>query len=134
MDILKQELASRQRRNESYSLRSFSRDLAIPLGTLSRVLADKRSLPRKYVDGLASSLCLSPKQKSLFLNSSRSKGDHTDTDRDQLTIAECDRGFFIISEWEHFAVLSLMDIKGFRPKVGWIAERLCQTHKNRGLL
>jgi uncharacterized protein (TIGR02147 family) len=126
---LREEFARRQRANTSYSLRAFAKQLGMQAPTLSAVLAGKRPLSMAAAETLPEKLSFSPAEKKRFLNSvyyrkappavvhSIEESSAAKTLREELH-------FKIIAEWEHYAVLTLVETRGFRAEKGWIAKRL----------
>lgn len=126
-DILNEHLAARQRRNPGYSLRAYSRDLQIHPGTLSSVLSNKRALPTKLAPKIAERLGLTPKLRQQFFRSieqSHSRLSALLAEPAHKSYELDETHFHIIAEWEHYAVLSLMEIKNFDSDPAWIAGRL----------
>jgi uncharacterized protein (TIGR02147 family) len=124
---LKEHLNRRQRQNPHYSLRAFARDLDLHPSTLSAVLKGKRPLPLKDARKVAKKLLLSPVEETLFIESlfsSKSKLDEISIPQDQVRFMLDESHYKVLSEWEHFAVLSLFDIKGFKAEEKEIAKRL----------
>jgi plasmid maintenance system antidote protein VapI len=64
---MKEALSLKQRLNPHYSLRAFARDLEVHPATLSQVFKGNRPLPSKNAKRVVTSLNLSPKEKTLFL-------------------------------------------------------------------
>ncbi len=113
-DILQRHLADKQRRNPTYSLRAYSRDLGVHPGTLSAFLNRKRSLPQKTARKICDRLNLSPKYRNQFLTLNQIKTESIDVPAtESLQLNETQ--FQIIAEWEHYAFLSLMELRNF-PK------------------
>jgi uncharacterized protein (TIGR02147 family) len=123
---LLEELGQRQRKNPAYSLRAFAKALGLQPPTLSAVLAGKRGLPRRQAQVLAQRLGLKPLERLRFVESVRgeegiaqsragSKPTHALTE---------EQHYRILAEWEHYAVLTLMKVRGFRSDPKWIAGRL----------
>ena len=100
IEILKSKLVQRKRLNPSYSLRSFARDLGVNSGSLSSVLAGKRSLSTELVQSIANKLNLSREEYEYFLG--RKEID------DRFLVDQSH--FCVLSEWEHFAVLELSEL------------------------
>lgn len=124
---IKEGLSIKQRKNPQYSLRSYARDLAIHPSTLSQVLKKTRPLPIKNSYHVVEKLELSPKERTLFLESLFK----TKTALDDIEISESDERFMldesyyrVIAEWEHYAVLTLFDLKKFKGTISEISERL----------
>src|SRR5688500_5824679 len=105
---LKQEYAKRQRTNQHYSFRAFSRFLDLAPAVLSLVLKGQRELPLKYAQHIANRLNLSPVETNHFINSIKTKKVIPWSAKD-YTLLDEERDFQVISEWEHYALLSLID-------------------------
>jgi len=119
---LRQELLNRCKRNPTYSLRAFAANLNIDASTLSKILKGKRPLGKKLILHLGSRMGLSTEEIELFL---RRKSGTDDGSIEELSGMELalDR-FAIVSDWYHFAILELMQLKEFRPTNNWIAKAL----------
>ncbi|MCK5073726.1 MAG: TIGR02147 family protein [Bacteriovoracaceae bacterium] len=130
---LKECLCQKQRQNPHYSLRAFSRDIDLHVSTLSQILKGKRGLPFKRAKDVVHKLALTPKEKSLFIESFyKSK-----TNIDDIKISEIedryilDESYYkVIAEWEHYAILDLFDLKNFIITIDTISKKLDLT-KNR---
>src|SRR3989339_1330994 len=126
--ILKEVFTQRQKANAHYSLRAYARDLKVHPSTLSLILKEKRRLPLKNLKTVMTGLNLSPSKEGLFKESFyRTKARLDDIkikeeyqDRYLLDEAHHD----IISEWEHYAILSLIETKGFESQPEYIARKL----------
>lgn len=122
---LKEVFASRQRVNPAYSLRAFARHLDLNASTLSAVLKGKRGLPRKTIPTVAKQLKLSPVERAQFVISLQRASSMWPTPTAPSTRVLSDElHHVIISEWEHFAILALMDAVDFESSTDWIARRL----------
>jgi uncharacterized protein (TIGR02147 family) len=127
---LKERLSEKQRTKPQYSLRAFARDIDVHASTLSQVLKGKRALPFKSAHTVAGNLSLSPKERTLFLESIfRAK-----TNIDEIKISELDKIIMHdetyhkgIAEWEHYAVLELFDLANFEVNKKSIASKLDLT-------
>lgn len=123
-------LAERQRRNTSYSLRAFARFLGVQPPTLSAILNGKRNLPAKQAALISERLGLTPIEKQKFMSSVtgaklslREFMSAQVAAFDAHTLEE-ELHHRIIAEWEHYAILSLIDTKGFKSDPKHIAQRL----------
>lgn len=124
--LIARQLASRQRRNPKYTLRSFARDLNLNPGTLSAIMLGRRAIPKARLVDICDRMALAPRQRALFLKLWREEAVQLSSPvDDQTESVEVDELHFqILSEWEHFAFLSLLRTAGFRSDPGWIAGRL----------
>ena len=120
IDWLRNEYARRREKNPQYSLRAFALSLKIKSGPLSELLNRKRPLSAKVAKQFAERLALSPQETDRFLASLQSEMSVDDLHYQQLT----SDSFFVISDWYHYSLLSLLETKGFRSNVKWIAARL----------
>jgi len=120
------ELEKRQQKNSLFSLRAFANNLNISPAQLSQVISGKRPLTKKTADKLIKGLSLSPRESEHLYNSinpeliDRKKKLLNDQHKQQLSEDE----FRLISDWYHFAILSLSEIKGNRFDAYWISKRL----------
>jgi uncharacterized protein (TIGR02147 family) len=127
----------RKQTNPAYSLRAFARYLGVSSGRLSEICAGKRVLTEKAGQKIAFKLGLSPEEAHSFLGSIRrdrherksspslsiSVESGEDTDEQSFSQLTFD-AFRAISDWYHFAILSLMDTRHFKSEPRWIASRL----------
>lgn len=129
VDVLKAEFEKRQTKNARYSLRAFAQYLGIQSATLSAVLKRKRELPVSKSLAVMNDLKLSAMQKKKILKSLKVPLKTTAIkeywDRPKLNVEAATTA--VISEWEHFAVVSLFKIKDFKADEKWIAARLGLT-------
>lgn len=125
---LNDELLARQRANTSYSLRAFARDLKIHPSTLSQVLNGKRKLPLKNLQKITQALELSPIEATLFcesLTKEKTKLDQISISAELFERRMIDETHYnIISEWEYYAVLSLVETEDFQNSFEYIAMKL----------
>jgi hypothetical protein len=113
--FLQRELVARCKFNPSYSLRAFAKQLALEPSYLSKVLARKKPVTPRLISRLAPRLGLSAPVVQQYLASQSQAGDYVDLSLDQ---------FEMISDWYHYAILELVQTKGFRSSPDWIARRL----------
>jgi uncharacterized protein (TIGR02147 family) len=123
-------LEQKKLQNPSYSLRAFARDLDIDFSLLSKVLKGKRPLSFSTASLAVKLLKLDPKEKTLFMESIC----QTRSSLDDIKIAPAgsyvmldESHFKAIAEWEHYAVLSLFDLEGFKPSVVSVSNYLGTT-------
>lgn len=126
--FLKQRYLERRRRNPAYSLRAFARQLGIPAGRLSEFMSGKRNMTKEVALKVESSLQLDPTQRAIFWSIVEKKaGNDTKSQaaaREWLPLFMEAEQFYLVADWEHFAILSLMETKGFKSDIAWIARRL----------
>lgn len=115
-----------QGKNPRYSLRSYSTKVGIHSSTLSYIMNGKRNVSRKLAEKITRKLLLDPQKRSeileLFPLKKRIRTEAAELKPRFLEIEASQ--FKMNSEWEHFAVLSLMNCQEFKNDTVWIAERL----------
>lgn len=127
---LANELESRKKRLPSYSLRSFAARLGVSPSSLSQVLSGQRPMSVKMVHKVADCLSLDPRERAQLLASVVSdKVRHLGVVADAAegaqapTQLEVDT-FRVISDWYHFAILSLLETVKPQGTLPWISKRL----------
>lgn len=133
--ILKGELERRCLRNRRYSLRAFARDLDLSSARLSEILNSKTGLSREKAETVCSILGFNDEEKEFFCNLVESEHARSKTKRElaqarltkyqaaQYNSLEVDH-FKAISDWYHFAILELMNLKRYQCDPRWIASAL----------
>ncbi|MFS4459736.1 DUF4423 domain-containing protein [Bdellovibrio sp. HCB2-146] len=122
-------------KNPNYSLRAFARDLGIGASTLSEVLQGKYGLSTRKSRDVSSRLRLSDVHQQHFCDLITVQHSHNQSERERARIAiekrltqkmqELSRDQFdTISEWQHLALLELMETASFKSDTAWIAARL----------
>lgn len=120
-NLLLTELAKRQTRNPSYSLRAFARDLNIGATTVSDVLADKRSLSKTNLKKVMERLFVSPLDQEKLWADYKALSHRPELD-DRTYLDETT--FRLIADWHYIAILNLAKIKNNQATSQWISERL----------
>jgi uncharacterized protein (TIGR02147 family) len=115
----------RCRSNEQYSLRAFSRNLNVPVSTLSEIMNEKRPLTKSLRNKIGEALSMSLEQIEAFDakehgNSLKSPQEELEENYRQIALDS----FYIISEWYHYGILQLIKTKSFKNDEKWIAKRL----------
>ena len=120
--LLAEELERRCRSNPRYSMRAFAKALGLSPSALSMVMAGHRGLSTDLAKRLSHKLGLDPVSAGRFVNGFlRNKTSPTTiTNFDTLSLDT----FSVISEWYHFGLLSLIEVKDFKPDPQWMASRL----------
>ena len=121
---LQQELIRRCQKNESHSLRSFSRSLGISSSALSATLNRKRPLTQKTAIRLATSLGLSSSAiTSLQIAKKKQRKSKESSDVKQIALDT----FACLSDWYVFPILEVIRTRNFKPNHAWIATTLGLT-------
>lgn len=125
--VLNEELHRLRLRNPSYSLRAFARKLSMAPSALSEILQGKRAVSRKTAVSIANALMMSPAERDKLLKlfpehfKRAPRGAAlTVKPSNQLMMDQ----YRTISEWFHFAILSLAETTNFQSDISWIAQRL----------
>jgi len=136
-DFLKNEFKDRQRKNKTYSLRAFSRDLKLSPSFLSDVVKGKKKLSLDKALEISQVLGWSWRESQLFLQTAQLGS--VKSKRAQLFLkkeiqkTEALYGqfknlkltqFSSVSNWYYMAILELTTIHGFSDEPSWIAKRL----------
>jgi len=103
----------RRQKNPKFSLRSYANYLKISPASLSGFFSGKRSLSSETLTKIADRLNLSPHQRASVLNAPSMKTSLID-----------EQTFSLISEWQYFAILNLIEMNDFKGNPRWIAKRL----------
>jgi uncharacterized protein (TIGR02147 family) len=129
VEKLRSEFKKRKVKNGQYSLRSFARLLDIDSSILSAVLKKKRPFPIRRVDWAIQKLSFTEEDSQKFYQSVIQErfSISTHTVMDQQDILTEDLHFNILSQWEYYAVLTLFDVKSFRPEPRYLAKKLGLT-------
>lgn len=138
--LLQQELRDRRRINAKYSARSMARDLDLSAPFLSQLLSGKRLLSDQGAERIARQLkWTSGKRRAftLLAQIARTKSpelrDVLSREYWKLNVPVRSRSGFrrlkldvfnLISDWQHYAVLELTELKSFKAEISWIAKSL----------
>ena len=138
-DKIRSHFAQLQRKNPAFSLRAFAMKLDISPSALSEIMSGKRKVSKKMAVKLLDRMYLDPKEveaiKQLFDGKlAAAQGDDT-TEKGLLQkykknisyLKLSSDQFNLISEWQHFAILSLMETVDFISDIDWISKRLKLT-------
>jgi len=133
-EFLKNQFDVKRAKNPSYSLRSFARTLDMSPSHLSRVLSGKKQISLHMGVKVSEKLKLKKRENQFFLNLIQLELSNDPEQKIKL-LKKLEKNNFsyeyldlekfnIISEWYHFAILSLAKTHGFSPDPNWIAKRL----------
>ncbi len=123
LSTLLREYERRKKLNPSYSIRSYARYLGIHPSSLSNVLRQKRRLPDEVAHKIALKLVLSPKERARFVLSNSPQPMTEFSSKTDIQLTE-EIHFKVISEWQYYALLSLIETENFRSDTKWISQRL----------
>ena len=131
-DLLQEEFDRRLRLNSRYSLRSFSRLLGISSGALSEILKGTRPISLKSAAKMAKALGLTTVESRKFvelIQNDKLKTNEIDA-HSLKVIPDANRKnldqdmFALVSEWQNFAILNLLDCADFKWDVKHVSLRL----------
>ena len=121
IELITVELARRETRNPSYSLRAFAKDLHVHPSALSELMNGKRGVTPKMGQHILEKLNYSAEEIDRMLNFSKELNADTNLSLEK---------FKTISNWYHFAILSLGEIPNFDLEPKAISERLNISEKD----
>lgn len=115
-------------KNPQFSVRALAQKLAMQPAATNEILKGQRRVSRKIVEKIADKLQLDPSERTDLLKDFPLKLKRN-TERNKQRTAELEvlklnaDQFHLISDWLHFALLSLIKVKDFQSDLSWIAER-----------
>jgi transcriptional regulator with XRE-family HTH domain len=112
INLLKQELRFRKKKNPRYSLRAFARCLEVDQSSLSKILTGRRR---------PSTQLIAKANLRLKMDLAQAEKDNAELDQHYQQITDT---FHLISEWYYFALLELIRTEGFKTDPKWISQRL----------
>lgn len=124
--VLLKEFQARKAKSSLYSMRAFARDIGVHPSSLSQILKSNRKIPHETAVKIVKKLKLSPSVALDFLESNKGRGL-----LDKVELSEVDERFLldedmftVISEYEHYVVLTLLDIVGFQGSAEEVSEKM----------
>jgi len=121
--LLMLELDRRCAANPSYSLRAFARAMGTNHTVLSRVINGRRPLSKRLIERLAELIGLDPAKKENLKN--QAKRTKTKKQGQVLKYQKLDLDTYaLMSDWHHYAILSLLETVDAQANPRWIASRL----------
>jgi uncharacterized protein (TIGR02147 family) len=122
--LLRERLRAAVRRNPRFSLRSFGKQLGIDHSTLSQVLQGRRRLSARALEAVGKRMGLSQEALGAYAQSSRKKpGSRSQPETARSFHFDLDT-FQLLSVWHHYAILELIQVRGFKTDSRWIANAL----------
>ena len=128
---LAEKLSEIKLKNPSYSIRAFSKKTGVSSSALSEILNGKRKVSVKIVKRISDRLCFSPKETKVLLNlfpKNKLKESKNAAYAKEFIQLGMDQ-FHVISDWYHFALLSLSETSGYKDDPMWLAHRLGVSSK-----
>ncbi len=122
-NFLVQELSVRKAKNPQFSLRSFARVLNMSPAQLSLLINGKRNLTSKQASKIIDKLNLTKNEAVNLLSDTAPLLEKLKTNMTDLHSLS-DEEFNLISDWTHFAILSLSRLKNNKSNAKWIAKKL----------
>ncbi|MFM6930211.1 MAG: DUF4423 domain-containing protein [Bdellovibrio sp.] len=130
-DILLFDYEKKRQRNSRFSRRAYGKLLGISSGRLTEILSGKSPLTNKKAQSIVRKLDLDSLEQHYFLRLvSRENASREDrrrkqrvTTAKQLLIEE----FALISDWEYFSLMSLIETSEFKSDKKWISKKLAIT-------
>lgn len=123
-NLLHNEFLQKRKKNPAFSIRAFARQAGISPGSLSEFLRGKRNISYKLAQKVVDKLTIPPDEAKSALTESFQKKESIKINYTELEMDQ----YYIIADWFHFAILSLVETKYFKNDINWIANRL-NIHK-----
>lgn len=132
--ILKKKYEELRHENPRLSRRDFSKSMGLSAGAISEIFNGQRKVSLKLARRIARKLKLDPQVRVELFDAFGKYAAKPQRDRskeqlptDPKFLRLTSDQFRIIEDWQHFAILTLMDTRGFQSDFKWIAERLGLT-------
>ncbi|EPZ49254.1 TIGR02147 family protein [Bacteriovorax sp. BAL6_X] len=130
LDLLTNILEKKKAKNKRFSMRSFANYLDMDPGLLSKYLNGKREIPDAFIESRAQLLGITDEELSKIKKEVRSKevikSFRLKNPKEEYTRVDMIHQE-VIKNWQYYAILELMKVKGFDPTAKWIAEELHTT-------
>lgn len=126
---LRERLDELKTKNNSFSLRAFSRLLGVSPASLSEFLNGKRVLSQKMILKMADRLCLSPDEFTTLSDKLTRDKNGIETSVSNKKIQIQNDQYFLVADWHYYAILCLAETEDFRSDSAWVAERLKTSQK-----
>lgn len=130
LHLLNEDYRKRNIRNNAYSIRAFAKQLEVNAGVLNQIMNGKRGLPYQVAEKIIGKLDLTEKEQDLFMRSafySKQELDILQKERSYKNVflmTDQEKFCKVMSEWEYFAFIALMDVFNFSDNIEWAAKKL----------
>jgi len=125
-EMLKLDYKLKQSKNSKFSQRSFAKMLGISSGRLTEIFNGKAPITEKSARTIATKLKFSAEDKLLFLtlveNEALARLKRPVNPKKSRKLSHDE--FTLISDWEYFALMSLIETSTFKSDKTWIAKKL----------
>ncbi len=122
-DFLTQQLFERKKKNNQFSLRAFARILEISPSQLSGLISGKKNLTPKQAAHLIEKLELNEDDSTKMIREMHPGFKAPKTALTSIQTLTADQ-FRLISDWYHFAILSLGEFSDNQYSSRWISQKL----------
>ncbi|MDA8793014.1 TIGR02147 family protein [Bacteriovoracaceae bacterium] len=125
-NILIREYENRLNKNKAYSLRAFALSLNLSPSALSEIIKGKRGLSVKKAETILERLNLNYRLSQSFIESvKKTKANYkSKVSEESLFDTLSEDQFKVISEWQYYAILNLINLDDFQSNPRWIGKRL----------
>ncbi len=123
--LLRSKFEELKLRNPAYSLRAFAKKTGVSPAILSLIFNGKRRPTQKLMEKIASRLLLDPREQSLLFTFPPEVQEPARRSYLQLRTDQ----YQVLGDWRYLAFLNLIETKGFKNDLSWIARRLRSTPK-----
>jgi len=136
LEIINEEFGARVESNPSYSMRAFARDLEISPSRLSEILNERGGMSSKMAEKIAKQLGLISEEVGYFKALvERKHGRSEKIKKNAITYIQnkylsnevkslSHETFKVISDWYHFAILSVLELDAYDVTPSFISQQL----------
>jgi uncharacterized protein (TIGR02147 family) len=129
--ILKAEYEARKKKNKRYSLRAFAAVLEMSSGRLHEIIHGRHNLTVKMAKKIIGKLNFEDDKAAYFLRLVESevylRVDGRRRVRPISVHLLSEDEFALVSDWEYFALMALVETGTFRSEIPWVAKKLSIT-------
>lgn len=126
--LLNSKFLSFRSSNPSYSLRAFAKKLAMSPGAVSELLKGQRRASLRVAEKVADKLLLDPQERATLFEQFPQRLKRRRSGQPEVQVLKYRQltsdQFELIAEWQHYAILSLMETVDFHASISWISKRL----------
>ncbi|MFZ4715239.1 MAG: TIGR02147 family protein [Bacteriovoracaceae bacterium] len=127
--VLRKKFLDLQAKNKNFSMRALAKRLDMQPSATNEILKGERKVSRKLAEKISERLKLDPTERNELLKDfpekmrRRSKYVQNKNGQELEAMKLTSEQYACISEWIHFAIISLMKTPEFKHDPQWIAER-----------